>query len=140
MQLTECEIVQLDALKTPLVNKFYDRCRAKGRAKKHDNVWVVYYRRQIIAACRIQSIDCEYFLSTVMVEPAYRGQGLARFFILNILSQLSQPLVTFAYSHLRDFYSSLGFTEVDGLSTSLSSRFNQYQKQQSNLLAMSFVP
>lgn len=140
MELTECEVVQLDTLKIPLVNKFYDRCRAKGRAKKHDTVWVVYYRSQIIAACRIQFIDGEYFLSTVMVEPVYRGLGLARFFILNVLSDVKQPLFTFAYADLSHFYTSVGFARVDSLPTSLSSRLKQYQKQQGNLIAMCFVP
>ena len=140
MELIECEVVQLDTLRIPLVNKFYDRCRAKGRAKKHDTVWVVYYRSHIIAACRIQLLEDKLFLSTVMVDPEYRGLGLARFFIQNVLSDLEHPLFTFAYENLRHFYTSVGFVYVDSLPSSLSSRFKQYQKQQGNLIAMYFVP
>ena len=44
----------LEPIKTPLVNKFYDKHNARGRASKADQVWVAYKETEI-ANCRLPS-------------------------------------------------------------------------------------
>ena len=127
---------RLEAIKTPLVNKFYDQHNARGRATKHDQVWVAYHDSTIVAACRIQNRSDYLFLSTVLVAPTKRRQGLAKQLLKYALAEQSSHVYTFAYAELTDFYKSIGFNFVLTLPSPLDTLFAVYQQR--NIVAMQY--
>jgi N-acetylglutamate synthase-like GNAT family acetyltransferase len=101
----------IDALRLPLVNRFYQHCRYSAKAVRNEHVCVVRRQQQIVAAVRLTpQADGSLFLRSMCVDPALRGQGIGRY----LLAQL-QPLLDtafcycFPFSHLPDFYASAGF-------------------------------
>jgi len=135
----ELQISQLEPLKYPLVNKFYDQFRVKGRAKGHDDVWVGYLGYQLIAACRIQHVAEHLFLSTLFVDPdpAYQGLGYGRRIIQAIQSSYQTNIYLFAHPDLSPFYASVGFAAVNTLPDELTKMLKIYQKH--NLSLASFL-
>ncbi|KJY90845.1 N-acetyltransferase [Pseudoalteromonas piscicida] len=135
----------LPAIMTPLVNKFYDAHKARGRAAKHDKVWVVKERSDIIAACRFQPVDGNWLLVGVYVASQYRNQGIAKTLIKTAINQFraqqpQQIIYTFAYCHLNDFYLALGFQSNSlELPPELASRLSSYLGQNRQLVAMYYV-
>lgn len=127
---------RFEAIKTPLVNKFYSQYNARGRATKHDQVWVAYYDFIIVAACRIQNRNDHLFLSTVLVAPTRRRQGLAKQLLKHALCSQSSLVYTFAYAELTDFYKSIGFNFVLTLPSPLDTLFAVYQQR--NIVAMQY--
>ncbi|MBB1408465.1 MAG: N-acetylglutamate synthase-like GNAT family acetyltransferase [Pseudoalteromonas rhizosphaerae] len=124
----------LEPIKTPLVNKFYDQYKARGRATRQDQVWVVYNDLVIVAACRIQNRSDYLFLSTLLVAPAWRGQGIAKKLLIHTLSNQNSLVYTFAYNYLADFYQSIGFNFVLTLPPPLDTLFTVYKQR--NIVAM----
>ncbi|AQQ00236.1 GNAT family N-acetyltransferase [Pseudoalteromonas aliena] len=126
----------LDRIKTPLVNKFYDQYSVKGRANKQDQLWVVYYKAEIVAACRLQNKDDFLFLSTVFVAPEYRSKGLAKLLISTLLKRQNKTIYTFAYKNLADLYHSIGFNQVLTYTLALQALFNIYTHR--NIVALKY--
>ena len=133
------KVERLEQIAIPLVNKFYQAHNVRGRANKQDEVWVIK-SQSIVAACRIQNRAGALFLSTLFVAEAYRGQGIAKQIILEVLSQYTQPIFTFAYAHLEAFYRAAQFTCADALPDELSCIFNAYRQQGRNIIAMKYQP
>ncbi|MDK1287146.1 GNAT family N-acetyltransferase [Pseudoalteromonas sp. B95] len=128
----------MPAIQTPLVNKFYQANRVRGRATKQDAIWVVK-APSIIAACRLQKIEQETFLSTVFVEQAYRGKGVAKQLLQSAIKR--EPCVyTFAYQAVVPLYSKLNFIVIDEkvLPAKLRQMFASYTKQGREIIAMCF--
>ena len=133
------KVERLEQIATPLVNKFYQAHNVRGRANKQDAVWVVK-SPVIIAACRIQNRAGALFLSTLFVAEQYRGQGIAKQIILEVLSQQNQPIFTFAYAHLETFYRAVQFSCADALPDELACMLNAYRQQGRNIIAMKYQP
>lgn len=131
-------VKQLETIKTPLVNKFYNKYKVRGRANKQDQIWVAYKNNDIIAACRLQTKGCLLLLSTVFVAPLYRANGVATSLLRALLSEQSQPIYTFAYQNLSDFYRALGFNQVLTYTAPLLALFNAYQHR--NIIALKYLP
>ncbi|AUJ69109.1 MULTISPECIES: GNAT family N-acetyltransferase [Pseudoalteromonas] len=135
----------LPAIMTPLVNKFYDAQKARGRAAKHDNVWVVKDNSKIIAACRLQPVDGYWLLVGVYVAPQFRRKGVAKKLIESAVYHFrsvnpGQTVYTFAYRHLCHFYTALGFQNNScQLPSELASRLSSYLGQNRQLVAMYYV-
>ncbi|SFB83132.1 GNAT family N-acetyltransferase [Pseudoalteromonas denitrificans] len=140
MRYAQFEIELLVKIKTPLVNKFYDLNRVKGRANKQDDVWVVRNHSEIIAACRVQTIASHLFLSTLFVLPQMRNEGVARDLLLYLIEYYRNksllPIFTFAYSTLDSFYNSLGFNACQNLPIELKCMFESYQLQGRKIIPM----
>ncbi|PAJ75807.1 hypothetical protein CJF42_02895 [Pseudoalteromonas sp. NBT06-2] len=136
------KISLLDKIKTPIINKFYDLNRVKGRAKKQDDVWVVHYQNEIIAACRIQNISGVLFLSTLFVIDKMRNKGIARDIIGYVThfykNMKKSEIITFAYSYLESFYVSVGFICCDDIPEHLAIMYRNYEKQGRKLTAMRY--
>jgi len=120
---------QLNTIKTPLVNKFYAQHNARGRANRQDAVWVAYDGFDIIAACRMQNRDGYLFLSTVLVAPHWRKQGIASDLIKRATSSQHGVVYTFAYENLIHFYQSIGFNFVLTLPAPLRVLFKAYEQR-----------
>lgn len=132
MYTIEC----LDPIKTPLVNKFYNHHRVKGRANKQDQIWVTYFNWQIVAACRLQNKSEFLFLSTVYVAPAHRGKGVAKALLSTLLKTVNKQVYTFSYKHLVDLYYFIGFNEVLTYTPALQVLFDVYQHR--NIVALEY--
>ena len=129
-------VKKLDAIKTPLVNKFYAKYHVRGRANKQDEIWVVYNNIEIIAACRLQEKNEFLFLSTVFVAPAHRSKGLAKKLLLALLHQQSRTVYSFAYKNIIDLYTDIGFNQVLTYTKALSSLYNLYKHR--NLVVIKY--
>ncbi|AOT07303.1 GNAT family N-acetyltransferase [Pseudoalteromonas luteoviolacea] len=128
----------LPAIQTPLVNKFYQANRVRGRATKQDTIWVVKLT-ELIAACRVQKVEQDAFLSTVFVAPKYRGQGIAKQLVASAIR--SEHIVyTFAYQDVVPLYQQLDFLDIspDTLPEKLRDMFVNYTKQGREITAMCF--
>lgn len=130
----------LDKIKTPIINKFYDFNHVKGRANKQDDVWVVRNNNDIIAACRIQNISGELFLSTLYVMAEMRNKGIAKRLIIQIINHYQNTkytsITTFPYAHLKGLYASAGFICCEHLPEHFYTMYNNYQKQGRKISAM----
>lgn len=127
----------LEPIKTPLVNKFYDKHNARGRASKADQVWVAYKDIEIIAACRVQSKSGLLFLSTLYVNKLWRGQKVASQLIATATAAQKEAVFTFVYQNLIDFYLRNGFNYTLTLPSSLQSLFEVYAHRK--IIAMHFT-
>ncbi|MBU77042.1 MAG: GNAT family N-acetyltransferase [Pseudoalteromonadaceae bacterium] len=132
--MTALKFCLLEPIKTPLVNKFYDKHGARGRACKADQVWVCYSGLEIIAACRIQNQSGSLFLSTLYVDDAWRGQKIASQLLTTLITAQNASIFTFAYQNLIDFYVQNGFNCTLTLPNSLQSLFELYAHR--NIVAM----
>jgi len=129
---------QLPAIKTPLVNKFYNTHNARGRANKQDQLWVAYHGIDIIAACRIQHREGYLFLSTLLVAPAWRRQQIAQQLLRIMLSEQQHKVYTFSYRNVIALYQALGFVVTANLPKVLDTLFNCYKNR--DVTAMTFEP
>ena len=129
------QVERLEAIATPLVNKFYQAHSVRGRANKQDQVWVVK-APALIAACRLQDRKSSLFLSTLYVEPQSRGQGVAKRLVLDALAAQQQTVFTFPYRNLEPFYQSLGFIQSHSLPCEIDTLFTAYRQQGRDIIAM----
>ncbi|KZN43715.1 GNAT family N-acetyltransferase [Pseudoalteromonas luteoviolacea] len=129
----------LPAIQTPLVNKFFQEHKVRGRATKQDQVWVIK-QADLVAACRVQNVDNDAFLSTVFVDSAYRGQGLAKMLVAHAIENTEQCVYTFAYQDVTALYSKLEFESVDivSLPSALQKKFASYIKQGRDIVPMCY--
>ncbi|WP_404341046.1 GNAT family N-acetyltransferase [Pseudoalteromonas mariniglutinosa] len=127
---------ELEIIKRPLVNKFYDKQGARGRAKRTEQVWVCYLDNEIIAACRIQKRQHYLLLCGVYVDPNWRQQRVASRLITLAMSAQTQSVFSFVYKNLIDFYKLNGFNCVLTLPAELATLFTLYERR--NIVAMQY--
>ena len=134
----------LEAIRLPLVNKFYQLVKARGKASGGDIVWVARALQTaaetgtIVAAGRLTPVKSQYWLLCgVYVGVNYRCQGIASQLISHLVNE-QHGCYTFAYNHLKELYQQVGFSElsVEQLPAELAMRFKAYQKQGRNIIAM----
>jgi len=135
--MTAFRFCLLEPIKTPLVNKFYDKHKTRGRATKADQVWVAYKETEIIAACRVQNQAGLLFLSTLYVDEMWRGQKIASQLLATLIASQKGTVFTFVYQNLIDFYLQNGFNYALTLPNSLQSLFEVYAHR--NVVAMHFT-
>jgi len=126
----------LDAIKIPLVNKFYKKHNVRGRANKQDKVWVTYYHNEIVAACRLQDKTEFLFLSTVFVALEHRGNGVATQLLSTLLKSQNKVVNTFAYKNVVDLYCAIGFNQVLTYTLALQVLFDTYKHR--NIVALEY--
>jgi len=129
---------RLAAIKTPLVNKFYNTHSARGRANKQDQVWVAYHGSDIIAACRIQHRGGHLFLSTLLVAPTWRRQQIAQQLLQFMLPEQQHKVYTFSYQSVAALYQTLGFVVTANLPEVLDTLLNCYKNR--DVTAMAYEP
>ena len=127
----------LAPIKKPLVKKFYDKHKTRGRATKADQVWVAYKETEIIAACRVQNQAGLLFLSTLYVDEVWRCQKIASQLLAAVTAAQKGTVFTFVYQNLIDFYLQNGFNYALTLPNSLQSLFEVYAHRK--VVAMHFT-
>jgi predicted GNAT family acetyltransferase len=129
-------VERLVEIKAPLVNKFYKKFSVKGRANKQDQLWVVYYKKEIVAACRLQNKIDFLFLSTVFVAPEHRAKGLAKYLLSMLLKHQNKMIYTFAYKNVVELYRAIGFNQVLTYTFALQDLFDIYTHR--NIVALEY--
>jgi N-acetylglutamate synthase-like GNAT family acetyltransferase len=135
LQLSDCQFIELETVKLPLVNQFYKRVYKKGLARKGDAVFILK-QKAIICSAKLKKLGNQQLLTGVACDPQYRGQGFASQLIKNILLLQQQPIYCFPYAHLQSFYSQLGFVLIDSQTTPeiISQKFYAYSKNRALIL------
>ncbi len=75
--------------------------------------WVIESDGRIVACGQLRSFPGAQELGSVVVAPAWRGQGLGKFLVEHLIRQATQPLYLECLgSSLAKFYSRFGFVPV----------------------------
>ena len=135
MQPSDCQFIELETIKLPLVNQFYKRVYKKGLASKDERVFILK-EKAIICSARLKKLNKQLLLTGVACAPEFRGQGYASQLINKLLLLQEQPVYCFPYTHLQPFYSRLGFVQADSQSAPeiISQKFYAYSKNRDLLL------
>ena len=135
MQPSDCQFIELETVKLPLVNQFYKRVYKKGQARKDEAVFILK-GKAIICSGKLKTFAQQLLLTGVACDPNLRGRGYASQLIKNILLLQEQPVYCFPYAHLQPFYSRLGFIQVDSQTVPeiISKKFYSYSKNRDLLL------
>jgi GNAT superfamily N-acetyltransferase len=118
----------------PLADKFYRAHRSPMRAGQAEQLWVAQ-RDEIVAALCLRPVAGGQWLTSLLVAPALRRQGLARQLIEQALEGCDEPVWLFCQPPLQAFYQRLGFTDCPLLPAPLAERLARYRRSKS-LLAM----
>ncbi len=129
---------QLPALLKPLADKFYRNQRSGMRAKAGEQLWVAE-DKDIIAALCLHTLPHGYWLTSLLVAPTRRGQGVARQLVEAALAECRKPVWLFCEPSLHSFYLHLGFAPCTELPQPLAERLTRYQRTK-NLLAFTRSP
>jgi predicted N-acetyltransferase YhbS len=130
----------IEPAELPLVRTFYKKLRDKTKLNPRDAVFVVREEGIIVAALRFVALSlheqgCEsdaVIMRSVLVDPARRGQGLARRLIQQACEQLdAERCYCFPYRHLEALYLQCGFThcQFEQVPESLRRNWKRYQHQ-----------
>ncbi len=122
----------LDPVQLPLVNKFYKLHRVRGRAKRHDVVYVAKVNNEIVAAAKLVNVEQNYLLAGVYTAQNHRGQGIGLGLISTILDDTQvqkKTIYTFSYDDVISFYLALGFSLKSQLPHALAQLFEVYRSQ-----------
>lgn len=113
----------------PLVDKFYRAQRSTMRVST-GQIWVAQ-QQDIVAALCMQGVDGGHWLTSLLVAPTMRRQGLARQLIETALADCRTPTWLFCHPELSDFYLRLGFAPCTDLPLVLAERLKRYQRSKS---------
>ncbi len=105
---------KLNEAEYPLAKRFYKSSGYGGAPGRGEDCYVWMQESKIIAAVRIQPEDDCFFLRALVVLPNYRGEGVGRALMTEILNRrLYKDLWCFPLHHLEGFYQRLGFQLID---------------------------
>ena len=139
MQPSDCQFMELEAVKLPLVNQFYKRVYKKGVARNNERVFILK-KQTIICSAKLKTLDKQLLLSGVACAPEFRGQGYASQLLKSLLLLQTQAVYCFPYPHLQPLYSQLGFAPADAASVPqiIRQKFAAYSKNRALLLMVYF--
>lgn len=102
------------------------------------HIWVAE-NPQIRAALCLSNVDHGYWLTSLLVEPSFRRQGVASQLIDAALVDCVAPVWLFCHPHLSSFYLGQGFKPCTDLPHLLAERLARYTRKK-NLIALSREP
>ena len=112
----------------PLADKFYRSQRSAMRTRSDHRVWVAR-DGEIVAALCLQTVAHGQWLTSLLVAPQQRGQGLASALIDKALQHAHGPTWLFCHPDLLGFYGRLGFTRCTDLPDTLAERLQRYRRK-----------
>lgn len=118
----------------PLLNKFYRAHGSSMKALKGGRLWVAR-DAEIVAGLCLTPVLGGQWLTGLLVDPAYRGQGLAARLVSCGVQQVEGTVWLFCHPDLQGLYERMGFTQETHLPQSLSERLVRY-KRNKPLIAM----
>ncbi|WP_166359863.1 GNAT family N-acetyltransferase [Pseudomonas akapageensis] len=122
----------------PLLDKFYRAHRSPMRAVAEAQIWVARHT-DILAGLCLRPVSEGFWLTGLLVDPAARGQGLARGLIEHVQEQCASAIWLFCHPDLAQFYERLGFTAAANLPAQLCERLVRYQRNKA-MLALEWQP
>lgn len=118
----------------PLADRFYRSHRSAMRTRSDHRVWVAS-EGEIVAALCLQTIAQGQWLTSLLVAPAQRRQGLACALIDEALALANTPTWLFCHPDLHAFYAQSGFRPCGDLPEALTDRLVRYRRSKT-LVAM----
>jgi len=119
------------------VNKFYKKQKHKGSASGDEQVFVAYQGEDIVAAVRLVPYDGYFWLRSLYVEQALRGQGIGLALLAQVHTSIDLDIHCFPYDHLAHFYTLAGYHMADTLPPSLQQLYERYSSRGEKIIAMS---
>ncbi len=106
---------------------FYRAQRSPMRVSKKAQVWVAQ-EQEIVAALCLQHVEGGHWLTSLLVAPEHRCQGLARQLMSVAFSACATDVWLFCEPSLVAFYQRSGFSPTSQLPSSLTARLARYQR------------
>lgn len=128
--VSEIRYSLLSAAERPLLNKFY---RAQGtamRASAKGEAWVAR-AGELVAAVNMSAVPEGFWLTGLLVAPAWRGRRIARQLIEHACAGKPGTVWLFCHPDLLAFYQPLGFSPAGALPLQLNERLARYQRSKS---------
>ena len=122
---------ELSSTEKERVNSFYELTSYKQPVSPIDRVFVAESGSEIVGAVRIESLNGVQTLRGMYMHPEYIGKGIGSKllkFIEPVLNGTKSYCIPF--SHLRDFYSQVGFSEIPSQKAPafLNERYEKYKQ------------
>jgi N-acetylglutamate synthase-like GNAT family acetyltransferase len=130
---------ELETVAHPLAQKFYKAQGANNKTNRNDQIFVCLHAGSIVGCLRVAPCESQRLLRGVLIDASIRNLGLGRHLIKYALSKTRFETVwTFPYSHLIEFYKTLGFDEKNLSQTpsEIEAALLSYQKQGRNIGVM----
>jgi GNAT superfamily N-acetyltransferase len=135
--MSSVQISPLSDAMRPLLNKFYRDHDSPMRAGDGD-LWVAR-GEAIIGGLSVKQVSKGYWLTGLFVDPAYRGQGIARQLVAQARAPLDGPLWLFCHPDLQGLYESMGFSCTSALPQAMAERLVRYRRNKA-MIAMGIEP
>ncbi|MDD0972818.1 GNAT family N-acetyltransferase [Pseudomonas fontis] len=111
----------------PLLNKFYRSLASPMRASAQGQLWVAR-AEAIVAALSLTPVPGGHWLTSLLVDPAWRGRGVARQLIAQACIDKLGCIWLFCHPDLEGFYAAQGFERTETLPPVLAERLARYQR------------
>ncbi|MDR6713122.1 GNAT superfamily N-acetyltransferase [Pseudomonas hunanensis] len=125
--MTAVEISTLTGLQRRLLDYFYRQHGSRMRSAAEGVLWVARVEG-IIAGLSLSPVADGQWLTGLLVDPQWRGRGVAGELIEVALAQVSGPTWLFCHPDLEAFYQRLAFSRADALPEALAMRLARYQR------------
>lgn len=130
---------QLSPPQYPLAKKFYKSARYPSNIGREDEVYVLRYQLNIVAALKLVKLDQYLILRSMVVSPQHRRSGLG----LLVLQNLAQRLNTrtcwcYPFADLETFYAAIGFKrcQPENSPKIIQQKYQQYFSQGKSIIIM----
>lgn len=131
-QINPIHCNRLSVPERPLLNKFYKSHGSAMRTSDGGEAWVAR-AGEIVGGLSLTPVPGGQWLTGLLVTPAWRGKGVARWLVDNACGAESTWL--FCHPDLQGFYERLRFVESEELPQPLADRLARYRRSKP-LLAM----
>lgn len=125
--VNEIRYALLSAPERPLLNKFYRGQGSAMRASAKGEAWVAR-AGEIIAALNLNTVTDGFWLTGLLVAPAWRGRQVARQLIEQATCAKAGTVWLFCHPDLLAFYQPLGFEPAASMPLLLNERLARYQR------------
>ncbi|MGX9418749.1 GNAT family N-acetyltransferase [Vibrio sp. RC27] len=140
--MIKLEFETLDSVKLPLVQRFYKRHYPATKPKKNEHIIIARSLGEICAVVRFRPIEQYKLLTGMVVDEAFRGQGIGHQLLEHCQQQiLSENVYCFAFTWLEPFYQAHHFHSLDPdqLPNNLNILFQRYKSSGKSLIPMRYV-
>lgn len=125
--MPDLEISPLSGLQRRLLEHFYRQQGSRMRPAADGELWVAR-AEGIVAGLSLSPVAHGHWLTGLLVDPQWRGRGVAGQLIEAALAPTHGPTWLFCHPDLEAFYQRLAFSPADSLPDALAMRLARYQR------------